>query len=280
MLRVCLTLRHLGACFALRAWHMTREVEVCFTRYMRPSDQNGDARVDAIRAQLEACGLLPYLHGAVREVWRANRDRYEPEELFDDAVTLGFGSARNLGNRVRAELHDDQDLKAAGVHVTLERNATVAHASNVDLRLVKAPQKSGRRPRFGSDFRWTDTEGRLAAAHRNFAAYTTHRGAGGTLPLFELPEEDDRKAIERCRDVFLVWSGDLESGLTAGWLGLPTIGVEPFLSVTPAWWDKPSRPGQSDSAPAEPSGDLAFGDRPAPTPVITLKPQRKEENNP
>lgn len=240
------------------------------------SDPHGDAHLERVRARLDDCGVVNFFHGAVREVWRANIDRYEPDELYDDAVTLGLLSARNLSNRARAEVREDQDLALKGVHVTLDRNATVVHAGGVDLRMVKAPLRSGRHPRFDSDFRWTDTDGRLAAARRNFEAYQPHSEL--VLPLFETECEDPSAAVAWCRDVFLVWSGELESGLTAGWLGLPTLDPQSFLAVTRVWWDEHPLAGRPASEPGKPSDGVTFGEQPVPTPVVALKPRRKEEN--
>lgn len=225
--------------------------------------------------------MVTYLHEAVQEMWRANLDRYEPDDLYDDSVTLGMGSARNLNNRVRIEVPRDEALTRAGVHIQLERNAVVVRTSAGNLRLVKAPLRSRRSPNFGTDFRWNDTEGRLLAAQRNAAMYSPSPLSGRGDTLFDLPEETDAsKAIERCRDIFVVWAGELESGLTAGWLGLPTVGALPFIAVTQIWRDEPLQSSGAEPVPVDPSSYATFGNRPAPTPIVTLKPRSKEEKTP
>ena len=54
------------------------------------------------------------------------------------------------------------------------------------------------------------------------------------LPEALIPGHD----AARCRDVFLVWTGEASTGLTAGWLGLPCEGDRPWLAVQRLWWDE------------------------------------------
>lgn len=248
---------------------------MCFTGSMT-MDPHSESYLENVRERLRDRGLLDYLHRAVREVWRSNLDRHEPDELYDDALTLGLVSARNLANKTRAEVRASEGSTLAGVRVTLERNATVLHVDGVDVRMVKAPLKSGRHPSFDSDFRWTDTEGRRAAARRNFEAHRPDLEL--SLPLFETEPEDPAVTVTRCRDIFLVWGGELGSGLTAGWLGLPVPGPQRFLAVVSAWWDERPRSIEPVPEPATPADGMAFGNQPAPTPVISLKPRRAEGN--
>ncbi|SDZ10353.1 hypothetical protein SAMN05216215_104678 [Saccharopolyspora shandongensis] len=162
------------------------------------------------------------------------------------------------------------------MHASRDR-ATVLHSSGVDIRLVKAPHSAGRRPSFVGDFDWDDTEARRAAANRNSAAYAPAPRQPGMDALFEVEYPGAEQAVLACRDVFIVWGAELDSGLTAGWLGLPAMNANHWLAVTQLWWDEPT-PGQATIIGIEPrpNDDSTFGHRPVPAPSIKLKPRHAE----
>jgi hypothetical protein len=66
---------------------------------MGTRDHNGLARLEAIRRTMDAVGAIALIHEAIKDTWRANRDRYEPDELHDDPLTRGVGGARAVYDR-------------------------------------------------------------------------------------------------------------------------------------------------------------------------------------
>lgn len=240
-------------------------------------DPHGVQRLATIRDALTEIGMIDFVHEATAEVWRANRERHEPEELFDDALTLGLQSARNLANRLYAHIASSAHWQSTGVRASREHGATVLHAGGLEVRLVKVPHSAGRRPGFFSDFDWNGSEARSAAAARNHAAYGPQARHPEMEPMFEIAHPGADHAVRACRDVFLVWGAELVSGLTAGWLGLPTTGADRWLAVTPLWWDEQSTPHITVNTGEPLPGDgSAFGDRPTPLPTVKLKPYRQE----
>lgn len=240
-------------------------------------DVHAAARLEELRGQFESAGLSEFVRAAASEVWRINRDRHEPEEAYDDAFTLSLISARNLANRLLAEIPQCRQLRTAGVSAVKEAGSTVLRTAHADVRLVKAPHGSGRHPDFVSGFDWSPSEGRCAAALRNHAAYAPPPSDPGSDPLFELALPGAEAAAARCRDVFLVWGAELSTGLTAGWIGFPTIGAPPWVSVTPLWWDVMPARAVTSHHDADPADRLAtFGDKRAPVPAISLKARTQE----
>lgn len=236
-------------------------------------DPHATHRLESIGAELRRNGLVDLVREAITDVWRANRARYEPDELFDDSFTLGVTSTRNLANRVYAYVRDDARWRATGAHAGREYGTTVLHVGGLELRLVKARSTAGRHPDFVADFDWRDGEMRQAAAARNRAAYGTAARDPFMAPLFEVDQPDAATAVLGCRDVFLAWGADLPSGLTAGWLGLPTTTASRWLAVTPLWWDEAAGSEHTGGGDRLATGDRpAFGDRPAPVPAIALRP--------
>jgi hypothetical protein len=244
-------------------------------------DPHGLQHLESIRHSLVEVGVVDFVrHGAI-EVWRANRERYEPDELHDDAFTLSVLSSRNLSNRVLEQIREDTSWRSAGVSASREFTATVIRTPRADVRLVKAPHSTGREPGFGSDFDWADSESRLAAAARNDAVYAAPSRRPGLEPLFELELPGAAQAVKECRDVFLVWGAELATGLTAGWLGLPTTGPSRWIAVTPVWWDQPFAAGVANDGDHPLSrDDPGFGNKPAPVPIISLKPRQAEVSAP
>jgi hypothetical protein len=112
---------------------------------MESWDPDGVAHLETIRDKLSEVGLIDFLRGQVIAVWTANRDRHEPEELFDDSWTLASQSSRNLANRVHALVQGDDQWQSAGVSASKEHNASVLHVPGVEIRMVKVPTRAGRR---------------------------------------------------------------------------------------------------------------------------------------
>ena len=83
-----------------------------------------------------------------------------------------------------------------------------------------------------------------------------------------LPQTYDLLAIH---DFMLLWAGDPDSSLTAGYLAVPAKGPAPFAAATPLWWDdiEGTPRGATRRSPDGPS----FDEKGAASPSITLKPR-------
>ena len=277
---VCLIFLHMFNGLAYQRVKSTGGGRSCLTGAMTSWDPHGQVHLDSLRTSFAEAGLIDFVQAAVTEVWRINRERHEPVEAYDDAFTLSVLSSRNLANRLLAEVPDSAVLRASGVVASKELGSTVLHTPRADVRLVKAPFRSGRRPNFEADFDWSGSEGRQAAALRNHAAYNPPSRNPQAEPLFEFPFPNVADEVTQCREVFLVWGAELRTGLTAGWLGLPTASAQRWIAVTPVWWDEP--PAQDSSTSGEGPGSYdgsTFGDKPAPVPALALKPRRQEGGN-
>jgi hypothetical protein len=243
-------------------------------------DAYATERVSAIRTCLTDAGIVDLLRGAVTDTWRANRERYEPDELFDDSSTLGYQSSKNLANRVFVYLAHQGRLRAHGVSATRDFNATVIHFGGVDVRLVKIPFASGRHPDLRGDFNWQDSESRHAAAIRNARLYCAPICMADMEPLFNIERVDATKALSLCHDAFVAWGAELTSGMTAAWLGLPTTASDRWLAIVPLWWDDMNSYANtvSDSI-SDNHNESTFGSGAAPLPLIRLKPRRDEKGS-
>jgi hypothetical protein len=228
-------------------------------------DPHAAARLATAVTAMAGAGFIVAVREEVRQLWRANCERHEPEQLFDDAATLGFSASRNVLNAVR-ELVRIESLATTTVDGF---GVPVFTINDFDIRIFKTPGAIGRNPRMRSDFDWRNRESRYAAASRN--DYRAPALVPGHDPLFELVLPDAASQIEQCRDVFLFWGGDVESRLTAGWAGLPTTGGGSFLAVQPLWWDETPPESKQTPITSASDGDTGIGGRPVPTPVLRLR---------
>lgn len=237
------------------------------------------AHLARLASAIDKAGVTEHLRGVVRELWRANVERFDPDALHDDSSTLGYTAAKNVTNRMFAELRGRSGALQPAAHAVRDNQSVVVRFGDINVHFIKAPVNRGRNPRFTLDFRWEGREGRIAPAERNFERYSAPRVVEGHDPLFavEVPEALER--IEQCRDVFAVWGGDLR-GQTAGWFGLPTTGPGSWLAVQSSWFDEEDSSGAGRSLNTTNSvGKPGFAELEEPQPRITLKPQIGEESN-
>jgi hypothetical protein len=231
-------------------------------------------RLEVLSQRMNAIGFTDLVSLSTADAWRANRERYEPEDLYDDPFTLGVLTSRNLSNRLFAEVSREQERwSSVGLTATRESSTTVLRMDGVEFRFVKVPHRMTRDPDFDSAFGWDRSELRLNAATRNQSVYDPPSSAA----LFEIGDMDPARAVQKCRDVFIVWGADLKSGLTGGWLGLPTIrsAGSPWLAVTQLWWDAEAvADGQSAAIVATDSEVNDFRSQSIPVPTLRLKSQR------
>lgn len=228
-------------------------------------DKHAAERLGTAVEAMAASGFVDIVREEARQLWRANCERYEPEQLFDDAATLGFSASRNVLNAVR------DAVKSEGVATSRldEFGVPVFGVDEFDVRVFKTPGATGRRPRMTKDFDWSRRESRNAAACRN--AYRAPAISEGMAPLFEMPRAEAAAGPQLCREIFVFWGGDLESRLTAGWAGLPTSQKGSWLAVRELWWDEKLPKSAMPKNDVSPDGTSGLEGKPIPTPILRLR---------
>ena len=202
-----------------------------------------------VAAQWSGAGVLDVLCDLVKQVWRADLDRYEPETMGDDAMSLGMQASRNLCNLAVKRLQG-----VPGVRARAPRTLEITFADRV-LHVSKAPSDSLTWDVHTVD--WDDSEVRESAAAANSAAYQSRTGT-----LFEdwdpLPGQQIEPAA--LRHLHLTWQG-FADGTTRTWLGFPQLGLRPWYAVmmiddeSSAAAVDPAGTEQPPGAPADPDFD-------------------------
>lgn len=245
-------------------------------------DSSAAVRLERVTADLREAGVVDVLAQEVRQTWAVNLQRYEPRELGDTPQLLGLLCAGNIGQRV-LRCYADRARAAhpdgSAVVASLPDGSLLVRACGVDLQVRKAPGEALQPDWTG--FSWEESVGlrRHAAASANSNAYrpaaSDQDGRSQTLDDGGLWPLNDADGL---RHVVLVWAGDLDGGLTSGWLGFPSLGSPPWFAVTPLWRDTASqRAGGHLSAAEDPTpvGDT-FSERAEPTLSLGLRPRRQE----
>jgi hypothetical protein len=212
------------------------------------------------------------LGALVREVWATNIARHEPDELGDNARTLGFTCSENLTERVerriRGHEHETERWDIDGLGVDKPSGALRLELNNQRFYLMKAPMAYGRMPQWDSLVSW-DAESRTRQA---IAQLNTRALGGWCAPA---PGQEALWPIliggNACgvRDFMIVWAGDAAAPLTAGWLTVPVLGDRPFAAVHRLWWDDDSD-ASLGTRRHEPDGP-SFAEKPPIVPAVALK---------
>lgn len=228
--------------------------------------------VEAAKSAWDSTGLTNLMRDLVCEVWRTNLARYEPDELGDSARTLGFQCFENLSTRVERRIRGHElertRWEVDGLRVSKPNGAIRMTVGGFDAYVMKAPMDAGRRPDWDGLVTWEDeTNTRHAIATRNSMSL------GGYLSP---PRSQDalvpHVAPDRPVDSFLfVWTGEITTGLTAGWLTVPVLGEVPFAALAPLWWDQDGEAPRG-IRPGTPRGP-SFDEMPSAKPTLRLKPQ-------
>lgn len=266
------------------------------------SEVAAEALRDAIQAWSDA-GLAEVFNTLTTSVWRTNLARHE-EELGDDATTLGTLCARNLANRVQARVADVRreasrsslgdllsgDPEARNVnngadHTDAQADEWAIDGLGVDrprgslritlggrhFHVMKAPMSAGRSPVWDSMVNWDgESDTRREIAETNFRVLGQFYNPGpGQGELWSHTTDRPASAI---REFLLVWAGEPDQPLTAGWLTVPGIGDTPFIARGGLWWDQ----GDGDTGPhgglVLPTGP-SFDDKPPAAPTLALRPR-------
>lgn len=250
---------------------------------MTPWDDAAARHLAEVVEALNNLGLIDLLHGQVADTWRTNMERYEQSRLGDTPRAFGFLSAENIQQRlVRLCSGPASTWYELGVRVATPDNSLLIRACGVDIHVMKAPSSQPRTPDWDTAFTWSgESATRQRCARRNSEQYLSSAGAAPDGSLFALPEASPAKSdATRCRDAFLVWSGEVSTGLTAGWLGLPCDGERPWLAVQRLWWDEAGGPNSlAEVQPAGPQPTDGFEAQPLPSAPVRLKPRRAQEGS-
>lgn len=211
---------------------------------MSHGDPAGQALAQIVE-QWTTEGPLRTLYSLVGSVWRTNVDRYEPNELGDDALSLGVQSSRNLCNRAVRDLAGMPGVVARDVK-TLE----VGFAGRV-LHTSKAPSSAPTWEVQSVD--WSTSEVRHDGAVANSQAYLAVEGT-----LFEDQEPLAGQPADplALKHLHLTWQG-LVDGSTRSWVGFPCLGRQAWFAVTlldPAQLGEYARP-DCGTRPTEPDFD-------------------------
>lgn len=234
---------------------------------MNSWDPAAQQRLRDVADDLRDLGLIDLLQEVVRDVWRYNVDRYDPEEIGDTNRSLGVTATENVRSLVLRRMGPDGDerldrqLRASGA----DNSLLIYAPGGTRLRVMKGPPSEQL-----TEPRWMQTEWssevRLDAASANHANYIPV----GVNDLFDGAVAPSG-AASLLREVFLVWAGGARSPLTAGWLGFPTRDSVPWLAIERLWWDKPEESlGYGSSAGPLSDGDT-FDTRPMAEPQVELK---------
>lgn len=229
-------------------------------------DSFAAARLTTAVAAMTKAGFVDVVREEARQLWRANCERHEPEQLFDDSATLGFSASRNVLNAVCELVR----VEKVALVTPDEFGVPVFSVDLFDIRIFKTAGAIGRRPRMHSDFDWRGRESRNTAASRN-DLYRPPAVVPGHNPLFELPRPDAASQVMLCRDVFVFWGGDVESRLTAGWAGLPTARRGSWLAVQQLWWDETLPESAEMPIETAPDDSAGIDGKPIPMPAVRLR---------
>lgn len=243
-------------------------------------DSAAAAHLQTIAADLHEVGVARLIEEQVRAVWRRNVDGHDPL-LGDTSLSLGIVCSENLRELlVRACVGNGSDWRKRGVAASVTDRSLRLDVAGVRVGLMKAPPSLARTPAWtASSFYWEqESDVRRTAAERNSSAYRPCKSDQADRQLTLAIEA--QPAATAMRDVLLVWSGQVEPALTAGWLGLPSLGRPGWFAVELLWWDEPGADGarRRDDSPASDSD--SFADLPAPQPSVTLKDRRDVAGGP
>jgi hypothetical protein len=237
--------------------------------------------LDTLTDGLRESELMDWLTATISDVWSINMDRYEPASLGDTARAFGVLSSDNIQQRALRASREGQGPWVEGrARATNPEGSLLITASGVDIHILKAPRTSNRTPAWERDFKWTTKSySRLNASARNTLIKGPAASATGQTALFETTSQSDIEDSNLYSDVFLVWSGEETSGLTAGWLGIPVLGPSPWIAVSqPLWWDETGKSSiRSTPLPARLTDTANFDSLEEPKPTIRMKPLVSKE---
>lgn len=237
-------------------------------------DSGALGHLESVAGQLTGLEVPSVMANLVGGVFRRNLQQHEPTENGDTAQGLAWLCAINISQLAHRHYADPGATQSGRVRATLpDTNSLLVQACGVSLRVRKAPGDT-MNPAW-SAFTWHEADGvgRHMAAAANTAVYrpteSDQDGRFATLDAGELWPLDNPTAL---RQVMLTWAGDMDTGLTAGWLGFPCIGTPSWFAVTPLWRDEPGvSTVPADSGPLSDDSSDNFADQPEPRIQLGLR---------
>lgn len=245
----------------------------CLTFCMEAQDGPAARHLEHAIKRLGDVGLARLLEEHVAAVWRRNLDEHDPLH-GDNAKSLGIRCHENLRELLSRECNDATTAWASrGVSASTSDGSLAIRLDTLRVSLMKAPPSSDRTPAWESaKFNWLGgSDVRHDAAMRNSRAYDPpDSDQPGSQLAFAVPP-GQRDAPSAMLDCLLVWSGDLRTGQTAGWVGLPKLAHPYWYAVEPLWWHD-DRPRVQSVGPTDgPSSGPRFDEQPIPLPAIRLR---------
>lgn len=245
-------------------------------------DSRAVDRLAEVVEHLEAADVVGVLRDQITRVWRANLTRYEPTELGDTPRALGLLSWSDVAQLVFRHYAGTAGGREIEVRASLPNSSLLIETCGVRLQVMKAPGPLRTPDWDGFSWHESDSKTRHRAAVANSMAYAPVRSDQNTRELLlvdlDTPasfwgDADDPAAL---RDFMVVWSGDQDSGATAGWIGVPSIGPPSWFAIESLWWDEGEDHGAR--APVEPvDGGDTYADRDEPTLNIAMKHNATEQ---
>lgn len=241
---------------------------------MRRATEVAEEALEATVEMWVETGLARQFGSLVQDVWATNLARHEPDELGDNAKTLGYVCAVNLAERIERRIRghefESKLWDISGLGVSKPNGALCLTLESRRFYVKKAPMVCGRSAQWESLVSWEgESHTRQSIAELNSRALGGYQApADGQQEFWPFLTADEPGVI---RDYMVVWAGDSSAPLTAGWLTIPALGAVPFAAVLPLWWDEaPDAP--LSTRRLDPKGP-SFDERPSITPSVTLRPR-------
>jgi|1186.fasta_scaffold12973_1 hypothetical protein len=243
---------------------------------MRDWDPGASTALHECKQALEERDIVRWLREVTRAMWRPNAERYEPSHLFDTPRGVAGLAAENLRERMLAEYRAvSSPWRTRGIRLSVPHGSLLIEVGELAVHVVKAPGVQLREPEW-TTFAWGASATRHAAAARNAGTHVLPPPPIEGQLAFEFEfEVVPAGGNPVYRELFFVWAGDA-IGLTAGWLGLPRLGGQRWLAVTPLWRDDAANLDPATGDVPRPSAGAAFSEREAPRPAVSLKRREGE----
>ena len=248
---------------------------------MKNAPESAEAALEAAAAKLVDAQVVDHLRGLIQEVWARNLGRYEPDEAGDTPMSLGIQCSQNLHQlalrRVQGHelIEDDDRWDVDDLTVTDPRGVLTFDLPGIHMVTMKVPMADGRMPNWETFADWAnESQVREDLARDN----STVLGGYTTAPKDQLEFEFPTKRIPgMVHNFMLLWSGDPNSVLTAGWLAVPTMGYRPFAAQRQMWWDTEVADGGRRDLPGTSPLGPGFDQMPSPKPHLSIKPRPAAE---
>ncbi|UOT06775.1 hypothetical protein MPY17_13965 [Rhodococcus opacus] len=217
--------------------------------------------------------LTLVLHSEVRATSWANVKRHEPSESGDTPLAFGLFSSEDFAQQIfRACMAHAGPSSERGIRASKPNNSLLIQVVVLNQYLIMASFRGLRILEWRNDLDW-----RLGIATRPAAAAHNSRvfqpPTVSAWSLLSIRDDAVGEALAR-KEPTIMWSGDIPTGLTAGWMGLPQRGDTPWMAVAPLWWDEPaSRTEDRQSLPISP-----VAARVLPTPNFKLRPKASRKD--